>query len=280
MAKDPAFPWYASDWLGSNRRAMMTLEQQAAYMNLLCRQWTDKTCSLPDDDEMLAHLSELNEGWLNGGCQVLRPCFPKHPTLEGRIANPKLVLVREEREEWRRKSQEGGRKSGAVRRAKSKPKRTSGKRRVVEPPHEPNANQTRTKGEPNTNSPSPSPSPSYGKENIQKKAPLDDQAFTHWWAIWPQGKKTGKEAARKAYKAAVKRICAERACEPREARDHLQERLTAFVATPKCLGLYCPHPSTWLNGGRYDDDPSAWQDSGRPGRGEEPPTSPQPRYVN
>ena len=156
MAKDPSFPWYASDWLGSNRRAMMTLEQQGAYMNLLCRQWTDKTCSLPDDDDALAQLSELGEGWFKGGCQVLRLCFPKHPHLEGRIASPKLLQLRLERDEWKRKSAQGGRTSGKTRRAKSRRAKTSGTRRVVEPPYEPNANQTRTKGEPNANTPSPS----------------------------------------------------------------------------------------------------------------------------
>ena len=52
--KSPAFPFYASDWLGSTKRAMMTAEQRAGYIDLLCHQWSHETCSLPDDDEILA----------------------------------------------------------------------------------------------------------------------------------------------------------------------------------------------------------------------------------
>jgi hypothetical protein len=38
----------------------------------------------------------------------------------------------------------------------------------------------------------------------------------------------------------------------------LVERMQAFSASPKALSRFCPHPSTWLNEGRYDDDPRTW----------------------
>jgi len=160
MAKKPAFQFYASDWLGSTKHAMMSPAERGAYIDLLCHQWNDPDCSLPDDDAILAVLSGLNEGWCNGGCTLVRECFPKvakHPT---RIANKRLREVRAISDEWSRKSREGGIKSGAVRRAKSKRAKTcvdstdsdkaaKGALGVVEPPLKP---------------PSPSPSPSPCKD--------------------------------------------------------------------------------------------------------------------
>lgn len=187
MAKDPAFQWYASDWLGSNRRAMMTLEQQAAYMNLLCRQWTDKTCSLPDDDEALAQLSELGEGWFKGGGTTLRDCFPKHPTLEGRIANTKLLELRTERNAFLEKSAEGGRKSAA---AKRKRRGKGGSTTVG------------TKRQANGNSPSPSPSPTIKEEvpngTSMSSSAISDQVkavIAHYQTHHPKARPGKKERA-------------------------------------------------------------------------------------
>lgn len=40
----------------------------------------------------------------------------------------------------------------------------------------------------------------------------------------------------------------------------LLERTQAFAASPAGkAGQYCPHPATWFNGGRFDDDPTEWQ---------------------
>ncbi len=157
MGKDPAFPFYASDWLGSNLRAMMSLEQQGAYFTLLCRQWTDPTCSLPSDDHTLARLSELGEGWFDNGNDIIRDCFEPHPEHSERIANKRLLEVRAERDRWSEKSRQGGRRSGAVRRAKAAVRTTSGN---VKGGSKGGSPTLRTKREPNANTPSPSPSPS------------------------------------------------------------------------------------------------------------------------
>jgi len=163
MAKTPWFYFFPSDWLGSNRRACMSLEQQGAYINLLARQWSEPTCSLPDDDKVLAALSEMKEGWLKGGSQLVRECFPPHPSLRGQIANPKLLELRAERDEWIEKSSEGGRKSAAARKKGQKKGHKKGGLRVVQ-----------GKGVPNGNSPSPSPSPNIEVLNSTScDAPLE-----------------------------------------------------------------------------------------------------------
>ena len=210
MAKNPAFPFYASDWLGSTKRAMMSLAEQGAYINLLCHQWNDPTCSLPDDDEALAALSGLREGWFNGGCRLVRLCFPKHPVLDGRIANPRLLELRAERDEWRRKSSEGGKKSAKVRRAKRVAVTRSGKGKggsTTVP------TKGATKRQPNGNSPSPSPSIDSSCASAQEQGShtfdplkvtlplaLDTPEFHAAWSDWCQHR---REIRKKLTKLAV-----------------------------------------------------------------------------
>lgn len=68
-------------------------------------------------------------------------------------------------------------------------------------------------------------------------APVDD--FDRFWSVWP--KKSGKDAARRAWKAATKRDAAE-----------------AIIAAAKTLGEHrlCPRPSD--PGMRFVPDPSTW----------------------
>lgn len=116
MSEFPWFNFFASDYLGSTKRALMDHHQRSGYVDLMCHQWNDPTCSLPDDDDILAVLSDMGEGWFNGGSVLVRTAFPPHPELPGRIANPKLLAERARAVNHREKSREGGRKSGESRR--------------------------------------------------------------------------------------------------------------------------------------------------------------------
>lgn len=211
MTKDPSFPWYASDWLGSNNRAMMSLEQQGAYLNLLCRQWTDPTCSLPDDPEALARLSGMDEGYFKYPCDWLRRCFPPHPELGGRIANERLLTVRHERDEFLEKCSKGGKKSAETRRAKSERKRTSEQTKGTTTAlgsdlGSEGGSEGQVKGK--SPSPSPSPSPKTKKPPLSPLGPLDSitypagmdttdvrQAITAWLAYKQQRGETYKDPA-------------------------------------------------------------------------------------
>jgi uncharacterized protein YdaU (DUF1376 family) len=140
MNRAPAFQFYANDWLSSTHIALMTPAQEGAYIRLLCYAWNDPDCSIPDDDQILAALSRLGEGWFNGGSSILRKCFEPHPEKQHRLINKRLTEERIKQDEWRKKSQEGGLKSGESRRSK----RLKGGSRVVGRVVEPNTNQTRT----------------------------------------------------------------------------------------------------------------------------------------
>lgn len=153
VAKDPYMPLYVNDWLSSPRVACMSLEQQGAFVRLLCYCWASGTASIPNDDKVLARLSGLGEGWLANGSQLVRDCFVNHPDGSGNLTNSKLFELWKERVEWREKSVAAGVKSGKARRKASKDKGKGN-----EPPLPNGSNQTRTKREPKGNSSSSSSS--------------------------------------------------------------------------------------------------------------------------
>ncbi len=103
-----------------------------------------------------------------------------------------------------------------------------------------------------------------------ESANASDSGFPRFWSAVP--KKAGKSAAEKAYKLAVK-VISLRPIEGGPGADDphgfLLERMTAFAASPagQCDPQYIPHPASWLNAGRYDDDPRAWQAGRKDPRG-------------
>ena len=106
--------------------------------------------------------------------------------------------------------------------------------------------------------PPPTGPPEEPTEPTASKRPSpDEDAFAVWWAHYPR--KVGKQAARRAYIQARRRITQETGCTPAEARRRLLEAVQLFARTPKATGPYCPHAATWLNQGRYEDDPAEWR---------------------
>lgn len=62
MAQFPALPLFTDAYLADTRH--LSAEQHGAYLLLLMEAWRRPTCSLPDDDEMLARLSCMSvERW-------------------------------------------------------------------------------------------------------------------------------------------------------------------------------------------------------------------------
>jgi hypothetical protein len=81
-------------------------------------------------------------------------------------------------------------------------------------------------------------------------------AFALFWAAVPN--KVGKRGAEKAYKAAIGVLTVRSVIDP---HGFLLERMKLFAASPIGRGepQFIPHPATWLNNGRYEDDPATWQ---------------------
>lgn len=77
--------------------------------------------------------------------------------------------------------------------------------------------------------------------------PVQPDLFDAWWALYPR--KVGKAAARKAWGKAVATA----------SGPALYEALViqrGALATEHARG-FCPHPATWLNQGRWEDDVAA-----------------------
>lgn len=112
MSKAPAFQFYPNDWLSSTNIMLMTPAEEGAYIRLLAISWNNDDCSLPNDDEQLAVLSRLGEGWFNGSSTKIRKCFKAKGN---RLVNERLQAERKKQDEWREKSRQGGIKSGKAR---------------------------------------------------------------------------------------------------------------------------------------------------------------------
>lgn len=83
------------------------------------------------------------------------------------------------------------------------------------------------------------------------------------YAAYPR--KVGRKAAVEAIKRAIKRINADPTWKQVgfvSAEMFLWNRTTLFAGAvdkwPADERNYCPHPATWFNQGRYDDEPKEW----------------------
>lgn len=87
-----AFLFYVDDWLSSPNVALLSLEEEGAYLNLLMRAWKQPDCGLPNDDAALAAWSKLGAAkWKKSGAR-LRALFEEQ---NGRLYNPRLMRERE-----------------------------------------------------------------------------------------------------------------------------------------------------------------------------------------
>lgn len=109
---DPSFPFYCNDWLSSSQVCVMTKEEQADYIWLLCHCWASQDASLIDDDAFLARLSRQGDNWLNGS---VRKQFSPHPLKKGYITNLKMFAVWQERQAYRAEQQRKGQLSAKKR---------------------------------------------------------------------------------------------------------------------------------------------------------------------
>ncbi len=81
-------------------------------------------------------------------------------------------------------------------------------------------------------------------------------AFETWWLVYPV--KVKKWATYKAWMQARDGLALHPGCSRPEAVARLQNAVEAFSASVVGRSDRCPHPTTWLNQGRYDDDRSEW----------------------
>lgn len=232
MNQPPAFQFYASDYLSSSKVQRMTLEAEGAYIRLLAYNWQDGW--IPSDIAKLARLCKttprkMQTLWDDFLCE----CFTSTEQPAGRLVNPRLEQVRSDQVEFRNKKSGAGQLGAA---ARWKDKQTDGTAIDV-----PLANGMANDG------PS-SPSPVFNKT---PKSPTGDSAgyspeFLDFWKQYPrkQAKGAAWKAWRKLHPSAELRVDIAQAIEKqRYSPNWLRDN-----------GAYIPHPSTWLNERRWEDE--------------------------
>lgn len=82
-----------------------------------------------------------------------------------------------------------------------------------------------------------------GQGHIPPKSPSTGDAFERFWSVYPR--KIGKQSAKRAF---------ERVKVPLETLVTAVERQKCSDQWTQNNGQFIPHPATWLNQGRWDDE--------------------------
>ena len=109
--KRPAFQFYPADYLGSQRVALMSLEEEGAYIRLLCYCWQHG--SIPSNPDQIARL--IGKGASTTLATTVATMFKPHPNDTSCMVHERLEQEIIKQNEWARKSAEGGRKSAEMR---------------------------------------------------------------------------------------------------------------------------------------------------------------------
>ena len=111
MKQPPAFQFYPADWLGSQRVALLSLEEEGAYIRLLAYCWQHG--SIPADTDRLARL--IGKGSSTNLARVVASLFKQDPNNPEELRHERLDAERSKQEKWRIKCAAGGRKSAETR---------------------------------------------------------------------------------------------------------------------------------------------------------------------
>lgn len=254
--QSPAFQWYAAEYLSDELVQLMSLEEEGAYIRLLSYCWREG--SIPFDDELL---SRLCKGASTTVVRVVKGCFNQSPTDPLRMVHKRLEEEREKQRKWREKSAEGGRKS-----AKKRAERKTSNRvnpTTLQPPLQGCFNQTGKGGGTLQSSSSNNLKPltpfEKGDESLTL---LGDPASPDTPKVL---KKEIADQAEKIYQAYPRKIGKPKALQAITRILKSNDFLTVLESTERYakdrIGqdpTFTPHPATWFNQERFNDDPETW----------------------
>ena len=113
---------------------------------------------------------------------------------------------------------------------------------------------------------------SSGEDEKKKRKPRKPRhvvpyspEFEDWWRQYPKHRREGKDKAAPAYSESLARIVANHAgMDYDQARGYLRQRTIEYAGSPAGNnGVYTPLPASWLNAGRFEDDPQSWNKNER-----------------
>jgi uncharacterized protein YdaU (DUF1376 family) len=218
--KSPAFQFYPQDYLADPNVAEMTLEEQGAYIRLICYAWI--AGSIPADPERCARL-------VGNGCSIsvatnVQRAFNEPSTDPQRLLHKRVEKERQKQAIRREQTSSAGRKSAA--------KRTVSRELTTR------SNKRSTNVQRNVN-----PSSSSSDEDVfVSNSESQVVQFEDFWSICPR--KTAKGSARKAWMKSIKLA-------PPETIIQAMESYAKSMAGKD--PQYIAHPATWLNAERWLD---------------------------
>ena len=215
---------YAKDWLTSEHVTCMTLEQKGMFITLLDYAWVND--GLPTDENMLARLCGCDDITFNNCWDIVKKRFELK---KGRLKNKRQEVEKKAYNDKVSACAKAG-KLSALAKKKASQQKVNGRSTPVQRTF----NDTEGEAEPEP----------YSKSN---------KKFSH----------TEIDNIYKAYPRHTAPVAAKKAIEKALLKsglnyDTMMERVKKFAQSKKGRGEFCPHPATWFNQGRYDDDPAEW----------------------
>lgn len=225
MKKLPYMKWYPSDYLADTPPASAaTWEHHGIYTLLLFKTWLMASHTLPDDDKWLA---------LHMGCSV--------EDVQARV-RPVLEMYFERRQgKWSHR-----RLNRDIAKAASFSKKQSANAKALKTPKK---NEAKPKPKEPSGSAYYSYSYSYSQKGVFDTLTGVD-VFAPWYERYPR--KRGKRDAMRAFAKALN----DKTATLEELHAGLDRAIEAWrrEGTPADK---TPHPATWLNGARWEDDTAA-----------------------
>ena len=247
MSRPPAFQFYPADFLVDENVVLMSLAEVGAYIKLMCFCWREG--SIPNDTTILARLvgcdsSAMNSHWVN-----LSKCFEER---DGRLIHSRLERELEKQIDYHNERHESGKKGAKARWGKKLGKNSSAIGQL-------SADLIAKNGS----------SSSSSSSDITPIAPKGafPSCFELAWEQYPKLRRTGKQAAFKAYTRAGKRLV-DRGMSKDQAVGFMQAKIIEYANSPLGHSDFVVAPAVWFNQGRYDDDPTAWNHVGGNGNSE------------
>lgn len=259
--------WHINDYISGTKE--MTLETEGAYMRFLVNLY-ERGKPFPDDDRVMARVMRLSvRVWrrIRDGLMAVGKIIRK---------NGCLTNSRFEKERWERADEMRKKALAANTRWHKSPQ--------VSPKFEPNLAETSAKldamfagkineineaiknvhmltknpriQEPEEEKESPPTVPpagdGAGAKPKRARAAVSEaytEDFESFWKVYPRS--IGKGAAFKSWQ----RLSLPQKRKAYKALKEQLPKLSADAARPE--GNFCPHPATWINQGRFDDEPEA-----------------------
>lgn len=248
--------------------ALSTGDEFKAGVSLWCKSWNQVPAgSLPDNDRVLAHLSNSGKDWPNVKEMAMRGwvlCSDGrwyHPVVSEKAVTAwgKRIAQRERAEKrWKNKGKDSKDKENESHgNATASDNQCHGNATAYENEchgichgnareRERERESVRDSNIPPISPKGDAPSFDLAPANPSSESKID-QEFSEFWMAYPR--KQGKQAARRAFGKARK------AASLRDIATGLNAHVAVWPEASDPRAKYIPHASTWLNEGRWEDEP-------------------------